>query len=436
MQSDTQNGQGRLRPPVGVLPSLTGMRGVAALLVFGTHFLTMRFATPVGSPETGASDEFLVRVFESGPTGVTFFFILSGFVLTWATPAGQPATRFWWRRFAKIYPVCIVTSAMAFVLFGVVVGNWPGWKVVLTQTFLLQAWFPDQAYSLGLNPVMWSLSCEVFFYFLFPALLVLLVRASKRALWAVSAVCVAAMFLLPSVVNTYFDFRQPEPMVLAPLEDFQNGFSYWFTTMFPPMRLFEFVLGIAIALLVRKGVRFGVNVPVALVLSLAALVAYPYLPAVLRTTAAVVIPFALLVVALVRADQTGRWSPVRSAAWVFAGKISYCFYAVHVLFVVFTVIHVPGPSGAFDRPRQWLADAGFIDGPTVALPVWANAVLFLLYLVVSTIAAMILYAVVEVPMTRLLRNLGSRGTPPPAVPPEPEVPELATSGAGPDRTPG
>lgn len=433
MQTETQNGQTRLAPPVD-LPSLTGMRGIAAFLVFGTHFLFFRFATPVGSPESQGSDVFLGDVFGAAQACMTFFFVLSGFVLTWVTPAGMSAGRFWWRRFAKIYPVAIVTTVAAFVLFGLVVGTWPGWKVFLTNAFLLQAWVPDQAFSLGLNPVMWSLSCEAFFYFLFPFLMVMLGRATKRALLWTAGLCVTATAVLPWLVTKNFDLRQPEPMVLAPLEGFDNGFSAWFTSTFPLMRLFEFILGITIALLVRKGFRFGVNVPVALVASVAVYAISPEVPAILRSSAILVIPFGLLIAALAKADLSSRWSPVRSAPVVFFGKISYSFYAVHVLFVVFTVIHVPGPTGAFDRPRQWLAEAGLIDSPVVALSLWANLALFVVYLAVATLAAWILHTVVEVPLTRILRNVGRRETPT-TKPPEPEL-VLAASGTGPDRLPG
>ncbi|CAM3351545.1 acyltransferase [Kibdelosporangium persicum] len=415
--------------PARVLPSLTGLRAIAAFLVFGLHFMALRLSTPVGSAQPEGSDAVIGMIFGSGGAGVVAFFILSGFVLTWSTPADQPAGRFWWRRFAKIYPACLVSILAGFVLFGLLIGAWPDWKVLVAQVLLIQAWLPDQAYTLNINPVTWSLSVEVFFYLVFPALMLMLARASKRALWWTAAGSVVATFVLPYLISANFDFRQPEPPLLVPLVGFPNGFSYWFTTSFPLMRLFEFVLGITIALLVRKGVRFPVNVPVALSLSVAALAVSPMLPGMLGSTAIVMIPFGLLIAALANADLAGAWSPLRSAVMVFLGKISYCFYLVHIFFIVFSMSYVPGPTGAMDLPREWLAGIGVIDSPVVGLPAWANVAVFLLYLGLSVLAAWVLYTVVEVPATRALRNVRRRRDERPTPTPEPE-PELAVRPVG------
>ena len=58
------------------LPTPTGLRWFAALLVFGYHL----------SVSTGWMP---ARVFRFGQSGVTFFFILSGFVLTSSYRSGQ-----------------------------------------------------------------------------------------------------------------------------------------------------------------------------------------------------------------------------------------------------------------------------------------------------------------------------------------------------------
>ncbi len=82
--------QGRNR--VG-LRSLTSLRYFAALAVLLTHvnpyFLSNRWQQVALS---------------YGYIGVSFFFLLSGFVLTWSC-AEQPARRFWWNRFARIWPL-------------------------------------------------------------------------------------------------------------------------------------------------------------------------------------------------------------------------------------------------------------------------------------------------------------------------------------------
>lgn len=69
--------------PASRLPSLTGLRWIAALLVFGYHAGTMRI---VAEPDYQAVIDWL---FTLGLSGVEFFFILSGFVLVWSARDGD-----------------------------------------------------------------------------------------------------------------------------------------------------------------------------------------------------------------------------------------------------------------------------------------------------------------------------------------------------------
>lgn len=97
--------------PGSRLPSLTGLRFVAAALVFLHHAIyTNVFADPD-----------VVRVFHdlfinTGQMGVAFFFVLSGFVLTFAVRPGDTTRRFLRRRLVKIYPNHVVTFLLAAVL--------------------------------------------------------------------------------------------------------------------------------------------------------------------------------------------------------------------------------------------------------------------------------------------------------------------------------
>ena len=77
---------------VARLDSLTGLRFAAALAVFA-HHITMLL------PETGFRHiESTLRV---GPTGVSFFFVLSGFVLLWSRRDGDTSGAFLQRRIAS-----------------------------------------------------------------------------------------------------------------------------------------------------------------------------------------------------------------------------------------------------------------------------------------------------------------------------------------------
>ncbi|WP_255544132.1 acyltransferase [Micromonospora sp. ATA51] len=88
MTAAPTTGAARASAVAGRLPSLTGLRWVAALLVFGFHVATMRI---VAEPDYQAVVDWL---FTLGLSGVEFFFILSGFVLVWSyrdASAGGPS---------------------------------------------------------------------------------------------------------------------------------------------------------------------------------------------------------------------------------------------------------------------------------------------------------------------------------------------------------
>ena len=88
------------------LPRLTGLRWYAALLVFLYHAETF---VPIR----------LLRPFNFGTVGVTFFFVLSGFVLTWSTRPDLPASTFYRRRFARIYPSYFVMFLLTVVAIAI-----------------------------------------------------------------------------------------------------------------------------------------------------------------------------------------------------------------------------------------------------------------------------------------------------------------------------
>ncbi|MFE6700503.1 acyltransferase family protein [Streptomyces sp. NPDC057718] len=399
-------------PGRGMLPSLTGLRWIAALLVFGLHFTALQLGTEVGAREPSGVDRGMNSVFGTGFIGVSFFFVLSGFVLTWSTPTDRRARLFWRHRFAKIFPVYVAGSVLAVLLTFISAEIWPSWRTVLAHTFLVQSWIPDQSYVFGLNPVMWSLSCEAFFYLCFPALLVAMVRATTRTLRVTAVVCVVLTFVGPTLADRVFALRTPEPPPVVPLEGYDSQFMLWFTEVFPLMRLTEFVIGMIVALLVRRGDWRGPGLRVAMAICAVGFLLNRELPPPLQRAAGMLIPIALLIAALADADRAGKWTPFRGPLMVFLGKISFCFYAVHMIFVLNTL----------GRIKPWLFDLGLISRPTQALSLWATVGFLVLYAAAAGLAAWALYRWVEVPMTRMLR--GRRRPEPP--------PEEAAADAGQD----
>ncbi|WP_166424158.1 acyltransferase [Paraglaciecola sp. 20A4] len=137
------------------IDELTFFRFIAASIVVVFHF---------GSDATG-----FAGALAAGPQMVTFFFVLSGFVMGISYFNRDIINKsYWWARIARIMPVyllAIVLMVLSSYLQGKQVNN----LSLFLNLSLLQAWFPP--HPLSINGPGWSLSVEAFFYLTFPFLL-------------------------------------------------------------------------------------------------------------------------------------------------------------------------------------------------------------------------------------------------------------------------
>lgn len=327
------------------LPSLTSLRAAAALLVFGFHIGRWGVASVPGSG--------------LGETGVAFFFVLSGFLLTWGYVGRVDAGRFYVRRFARIYPSHI---AMWLVALLVPVTAQPvTWPTAAVNLPLLQAWVPVERFTFGMNGVTWSLSCEVAFYAAFPLALAWLSRRSVRTAWMVAG----GAFLLQAVFAVAVSL--PGVPSWLSLMGFAN----------PVVRFPEFLLGIAAALAVRSGWRL--SWPVAAVVTAVCVAGLAVAHGRPADNAWMAPLFLLVIVAAASWDCTGRRNWLAAGPLVYAGKVSFAFYLVHEL----VIINLRGPLDT---------------GPAAAL----------VCLVVASGCAVVLHHGVELPAQALIvRALGS-----------------------------
>ena len=132
------------------LPRLTSLRFFAASGVFMYHLCRIYPGMPLKATST------------VGYVGVAFFFVLSGFVLTWSTPIynGVEAKQFWIKRVARVYPSHLVMMVIALLLPATPLPL--TWVAVPPNALLLQSWFSPNDIAFGVNAVSWSLSCEAF----------------------------------------------------------------------------------------------------------------------------------------------------------------------------------------------------------------------------------------------------------------------------------
>lgn len=137
---------------------LQSLRFLFASMIFLHHF-------PVAGRDGWAA---------GGPCGVSFFLVLSGFVLSAGygervRSVGFDGRAFFRKRWLRIYPLHLLCLA-GYLLLHVFRFDAAQWLDLVPNLLLLQSWFPAKAVYFSGNAVSWCLSDLLFFYALFPLL--------------------------------------------------------------------------------------------------------------------------------------------------------------------------------------------------------------------------------------------------------------------------
>jgi peptidoglycan/LPS O-acetylase OafA/YrhL len=298
------------------LPALTGIRFVAASMIFLFHFFPQ---DKVPSVNLGQ--------------GVSLFFLLSGFILTYVYRGLEYPTdirSFFVARFARLWPAHLCT-----LLLVLCVGGIRSWDALLLNVALLQAWIPIERLYFSYNAVTWSISTEVFFYCAFP----FLVRSFERT-WYFK---LGASFLI--LCGIFFACDRSSLPQFAFNEPSIHGLVY----ISPVSRIFEFIVGMCCCLLWRTlqdrhhalGPMTFTILEMIAVATTGILLVYPFpwlhyyigdtgTLWIVRTSA---VPGFFLIL-LVFAFERGLISRLMGTrVFVFLGEISFAVYLVH-LFVI------------------------------------------------------------------------------------------------------
>ena len=166
------------------LRALTSLRFFAAMHVVVYHLSADHIYTE--APLLG-------RFVLSGYTGVSLFFVLSGFILAYNYREVKDRREFWISRFARIYPVYAIALLLGVAYAFAPASQHPDHFFVrlgLTLT-LMHTWYPPFADSF--NGPGWTLSVEAFFYALFPFLTIWLKRFGDGVLTAFCVFYVATL---------------------------------------------------------------------------------------------------------------------------------------------------------------------------------------------------------------------------------------------------
>ncbi|MGD0732801.1 MAG: acyltransferase [Terracidiphilus sp.] len=309
------------------LNALTGLRCFAAINIVFFHF---------SNPDWFG---WLAPVVNAGYASVSYFILLSGFVLAYnygeRARAGElNLRRFWEARFTRIYPIYLLSLLLSWRMVpGEYASHTHGmfWAGIVLTPLLLQGWIP--AIATFLNTPAWTMSAEAFFYIVFPWV----ARWKKPARVASQAARMALVWglgLIPGLLYIAFNpdgIPHPDRWSVGP----------WLSALkYTPLpHLASFVFGVMLADLDQMLARPGrLRVALGLIGFAGAYILLamgPLAPYALMHDGLLMPLFGCIVLGLAGENLLATLLGLRPL--VFVGEASYCIYLLH--FNLWNLIH-------------------------------------------------------------------------------------------------
>jgi peptidoglycan/LPS O-acetylase OafA/YrhL len=373
----TQSAQSIREPK---LNALTALRFFAASMIFIGHTTAL---SPPNRPNY--TEGFALW------QGVSFFFVLSGFILAYVYPnikSPAEAGRFLLARFARIWPTHLVAFVVTLLLVPQCLHITNAIAAAVTNLCMVQVWTLNETLAGSFNKVSWTISVELFFYVCFP-FLIKDFNSPFKTRW----ICLGAIALSFGLLCTipFFPncsgYNFPEAVFI--------GFN-------PLSRLLEFIFGIAICRAFTKKTIFSELKPVPgtilEVCSLALVAAAICLPKLWPVASTSGLTYVLRSWALdmggapaygaliyLMANERGYISKfLTQKVFVWLGEISFSLYMFHLSIIFFLIKFQP----SFSNQPDWVF-------PAVA---------FVICLCVSHIN----YKLIETPCRRAIMSLGAK----------------------------
>ena len=199
-----------------MIRSLTSLRFIVAFVVFSFH-CRIHFDWKVGLKVV---DDLILN----GATFMTGFFVLSGFIMSHVYDHTDFSSRenifhFYLKRFAKIYP----TYALSTIIYFIFLHDFTFKQmslVFVNDAFLVQGFFKNM-FDIGINGGTWSLTVEIFLYFLFPFLILLSAKSPKILIGS----------LLIALITSFNSFTNQSEYIYANpvfrVADFMCGMGFY-----------------------------------------------------------------------------------------------------------------------------------------------------------------------------------------------------------------
>lgn len=304
-----------------MIKPLTSLRFFFAFFVFLSHLSFLK--------KSGYRSVF-ENIFSEGFIGVSFFFILSGFILAFNYQdkfVNRRITlkKFYIARFARVYPLHLVTLLVSIPLF------YSGIVTLTANLFLLQSYIPKEELFFSYNAPSWSISSEFFFYALFPVII-----------YAGAKIRYFAKIFIVLIFAT---------VVLLLHSSLPEEYAHYWLYISPFIRISDFIIGIFLydlySFFKNRAYRFPRGLSnIIEIASISTLIVFfifkEFVPINLRYSVYYWIPMCLIIfsfaLTFLLSDSNNLISSFLSKKWlVYLGEISFAFYLLHYI-VIYAVM--------------------------------------------------------------------------------------------------
>lgn len=340
------------------ISQITFTRFLAAMAIVISHFNKDLFLYKIN---------YISDIFLHANVGVSYFFILSGFIMIVAYHRKDKIEYFdyYRNRFARIYPLYVLGLLLYLITR---YSNFSFYKGFL-YLFGLQSWIPGEA--MILNFPGWSISVEFLFYLLFPWLYNYLYSKGNKSIWIITVIIwiITQVFCNLYSVSSYYQGPHTE--------------SHELLYYFPLMHINEFLAGnLAGLYFVKNSGQKNYDVPVVIIFGLL-LLSLIFLPLFYHNglMAILFIPLIILI-----SRNNGVLTRIFSLKPLqYLGEASYAVYITHI-----PVLYIL---------RELLKQGNYN---------FSIDIVFGIYIVVLVITCILFYQFIEKPLRDYLKSLRLR----------------------------
>lgn len=306
--------------------------------------------------------DYISNIFLKANVGVSYFFILSGFIMIVAYHKKEKIEylEYYKNRFARIYPLYV----LGLLLYLVTRYSAFNSTDAVLYLFGWQSWIPGKA--MVLNFPGWSISVEFLFYLLFPLLYNHFYSKKNKSVWIVTG-------LIWIVSQIFSHLYEASPSYKGPHTE-----SHEFLYYFPLIHINEFLVGnLAGLFFVKNFKQRNYDVPVALIF-ISVLLALIFVPLFYHNGLMAVLFIPLIVLISMNNGFLTRLFSLKPLEYL--GEASYAVYITHipVLYIVREIL----------KKYQLNSDA-----------------IFWIYIPVLIITSVMFYQLIEKPLRDYLKKV-------------------------------